>query len=193
MTDEHAKELVLSPQANRLGGAIARIIGNAAETERYASTALKSIDGRAIGDLVVAHPELNNDQTVGGLVWLSTFHGEPMDLWIDQLLDDDSSIEHIILSIEYLYDKGHRTGGDSALKDAEADMNATREYVPALLDLLEAHTQLESDGEVPIRTVDQLNTLVEALGGLYALGEYDRSESIADALYTFRNPDFEGS
>jgi hypothetical protein len=187
MTKEHAKELVLSPQANRLGGAIARIIGNAAETERYASTALKSIDGRAIGDLVVAHPELNNDQTVGGLVWLSTFHGEPMDLWIDQLLDEGSSIEHIILSIEYLYDKGQRTNAASALKDDEADKNVTREYVPMLLELLEAHTQLESDGEVPIRTVDQLDTLVEALGGLYALGDHDRPESIADALYAFRH------
>lgn len=184
MPDNETTQLVLSPKARRAGGALARIMSDTKEAERYAFGEVQGIQARAIGDLVVAYPQLNTDQAVGGLLWLTTFHAELIDAWMYSLMEDHS-IEHVTLSIEYLYEVGKRSNADSNLRNEAADLEVTREYVPLLLDLLEAHADLEE--EERIRTVDQLSSLVSVLGGFVNLGDHDSPERVADALYEYRH------
>jgi hypothetical protein len=184
MPDNQASQLVLSSKARRVGGALAQIFNDPKEVESYAFGAVKSIQARAIGDLVVSHPKLNTHQSIGGLLWLSTFHAEEIGLWMDSLLLEHD-LDNIIIVVEYLYEVGQRSHATSALRDAAADLEVTREFMPLLLDLLENHRELQE--EQPIRSADSLATLVHNLGGLYQFRDHDSPERIADALYDHRH------
>jgi len=185
MPDNQASQLVLSSKAQRVGGALAQIFNDTKEVESYAFGAVKSIQARAIGDLVVSHPKLNTHQSIGGLLWLSTFHGEEIGLWMDGLLEDNHSLDDIIIAIEFLYEVGKRSNASSGVRDEEADLEVAREFVPPLVELLENHRQLQE--EQTIRSADSLATLVDHLGGLHQFRDHDSPERIADALYDHRN------
>ena len=171
----------LSPQAAKAGGALARILGDSNEIARYASGEVKRKDLRAIGMIVVDHKELNSDHGVGGLIWLSSFHGEPIGKWLDGLVAEYPFAD-ILLTIEYLYDKGVRSD-TASMMFFENEMS--RDYVPMILELLELHKQLED--EPRIRTVEQLDGLVEVLGGIDRFGDYDTPARIEEALEDYRN------
>jgi len=182
MSSHASTELVLSPSALRVGGAVAVILKDSAEIARYANKDVTNKDRRSIGDLVEAYPELNSTKAVGGLIWLLTFHGERIGLWVEEQISE-YSLDELLLVLECLYDAGIRTGEGSFFA---ADNEESREYVPLLLELRRNYQEAKSGTEADIETVYQLNWLVEALGGLSTLGDYDSPARVAEALNDFR-------
>jgi len=182
MSQHTSTELVLSPSARKAGGALARILSDSTEIARYASGDVKRKDARAIGDLVAAYPELNTDKSVGGLIWLLTFHGERIGEWTEELISE-YSLDELLLVLGFLYDTGLRAGNGSFFL---ADNDETREYVPLLLELQRNFKAAQYGHDPELRSVDKLNWLVEALGGLSTLGDYDSPGRVTEALDDYR-------
>lgn len=174
--------LVLSPSAQKAGGAVAVILQNTTEIARYAAKGVTRKDRRAIGDLVAARPELNNTKAVGGLLWLLSFHGEQIGHWVEEQISE-YSLEELLLALELLYDTGVRTGEGSFFA---GDNEGSRDYVPLLLELRRNYQEVRTSMDVDIETVDQLDWLVDALGGFATLGDYDTPARVAEALSDYR-------
>ena len=182
MSSLTSTELVLSPSAHKAGGAVAVILKDAKEIARYAAKDVTSKDRRAIGDLVAAYPELNSTKAVGGLLWLLSFHGERIGLWTEEQISE-YSLEELLLVLELMYDTGVRTGEGSFFA---VDNEDSRDYVPLLLELRRNYQEARSVLDVDIETVEQLDWLVEALGGFATLGDYDSPARVAEALADYR-------
>jgi hypothetical protein len=157
-------------------------MSDSTEIARYASGNVKRKDGRAIGDLIATYPELNTEKAVGGLIYMVTHHGESVGLWAEEQISE-YSLDEFLLVLEFLYDTGLRVGADSTFMVENED---TREYVPSLLGLLRDYKEAKASLDPDIESVDQLNWLVEALGGLKTLGYFDSPARLTEALDDYR-------
>jgi len=181
MSDTTSTAIVLSPKAREVGGELARIFSDSTELARYTAGPLNRKDARAIGNAIVDYPELNTEHAIAMLAWWASFHGEPIGKWMDDLLSQ-YPVYDIDLALNYLYEEGIRARADSTLPD-EDGFDATREFVPQLLGLLENYKtvkELKRESEI---SLDQLVTLLGMLGGLKAIAEFfDNPERLEEAL-----------
>lgn len=163
--------------AQKLGGALVRIMGDRKELERFAASKLDDETALAITKTVIENPELNTDKRIGSLLWLASFHGEPIDKWLIEL-SQQYTLEDILLVIEFLYEIAVRNGKDSL--DEESN-EGSRESVEYLLEFLEIYRQL--DNQPDILTIEKFSDLVEKLGGLNEVLGIDTRDALEAKLY----------
>lgn len=182
MSETTSTAVVLSPKAREIGGELERIFSDSSELARYTAGPLNRKDARAIGDTVAEYPQLNTEYAIAIMAWLASFHGEPIGVWMKELLAQYPTHD-IDLVIEYLYEEGFRTRADSTLPDKEGDKEATREYVPQLLELLENYKELKGFETESKVSLEMLVDLVGMLGGLKTINQcYDNIDRIDEML-----------
>ena len=169
--------IIAVPAAKELGGALVRIMADRKEIARYAAGAIDEETELAVTKMVVDNPDLNTENRIGAMLWLASFHGEVIDLWLIELNREYKS-EDVLLVIDFLYEIAVRTGKGSLDETSNDD---SRQSVSYLLEFLEIYAQL--DDQPDIHTTERLSDLVEKLGGLDVVLDIDTRDALEAKLF----------
>lgn len=113
-TSESTETANLPDIVRRVGGDLEKVISNlpAYVDERFPLDRFKQI---ALGRLVEAKPELNNENDIAKIVDLLTFHGVDRDQMNDlNVLLDTYGTDDVWTAINYLYETGFRDRGQES-------------------------------------------------------------------------------
>lgn len=167
-----------APMASNRTTALARIMGDRTVETQFAAYVLDDATRFAVTRMVEENPDLNTEDRVGALLWLTTFHGEEIDRWHIEL-SQEYEMEDILLVIDFLFETAVRTKKGSMGEDSNAD---SRESVSQLLEFLELYRRLEAQPSV--RSVESFADLVDKLGGLNEVLDIDTVQKLESLLYT---------